>query len=158
MNNTVIYVVAGIVAVAVAMLVGGVIGVQIAAPGTVPALISSTALQNVFKAYREDAAKVYIVARQVQTAPALLQKSFPGKFLVVTKRILYRGHYLVLREYYNVTSVKSYPDMVFFDVNGDGIFSISEGYILQGDPVNTTPIRASVFVKGATNNVSASHK
>ncbi len=114
----------------------------------VPTLASDKTVSNSYSLYRSILAGSDIVSRGYHELPSPIDKMIPGHLLTVDKRLNKGRQVLIVREFYEDPTDSVFPVAVIFDSNSDGIFSLNEGYLLQGDPlfVGATPLQ--VVAKG----------
>ena len=143
-------VVTAVVAVLVGAALGLFLGGQVAV-NTPPAVYKTVELSAAFNAYRNAIYPIEQVSATVQTISA---ESWMSKFgssaLVITGRMLYKGRVMAYKTWRALTdgSAGNYPFLLEFDLNGDGIYSPGEAYVLTGDPVISAPIPLATYLKG----------
>ena len=118
---------------------------------SVPKLTTNNAVKQAFSEYRANLYHMAITNRGYKTLPKPLDSLYPGKHLYIDKRILVNGRYLSVREYYLDPQLDIYPILVLFDVDGNGIFGVNEGYLLSGNPLTNSPVSAGVVSEGLQN-------
>ena len=115
---------------------------------SVPKLTTNNAVKRAFNEYRANLYHMSVTNRGYKLLPKPLDSLYPGKHLYVDYRILTGGHYLSVREYYLDPQKDIYPILVLFDVDGDGIFGVNEGYLLSGNPLTNSPVSAGTVSAG----------
>lgn len=148
MNNWLL--VALITALVTAIGVGSIVGVMNSQPRfpAVPQLFKVNNLAPIIQVYRQ---AMYPVSDQQAVIMTLTgwRTRFGTKALVTTGRFLYKGKIVMYRRWRVIEpNPATYPFLIQFDTNGDGVFSAAESGIWVGSPLMTSPTPLPVYLQG----------